>query len=269
MDKRFYKQVPEQKTESEAKPPDPSIPKRSPNKDTLIHTPFHLPFLGPDKLGRGAFGTVVADTATIQGGTKKKKKRFAFKTYGKWDPNNGSWGLPPDVSAKNSLRIYLKLRETGIRVFPTYRISEDEKTVLMTLGKQKGWWVYSSNAPEKKRLEKIKAIVNFDDFLQSLSVNLELANQNGITLPKDAYFFLVKKINETEHQADFVIGDLDLVSWVEPKTPNDIQGEIRILENNIEISIILNRFVNSLVYGENRQTYINKIQAKFPVKKCN
>lgn len=137
----------------------------------------------------GAFGTVYAVDVQLPG--VKEKHQFALKELHSPDPN--------------VIRNYNRAREAGLKVWKTYRVSEDNRSILMSVGSSEGWRLMGENSKltEQERADFLP-ISNFDSFLDTYYKDAIKAADHKISIAGDVPFFRVKK-----DQLDFVLGDLD------------------------------------------------------------
>lgn len=116
----------------------------------------------------------------------------------------------PDRAKRETERAfdnYRKAKNAGLRVFPTYRISEDHTSILMTNGNADSTLVLSNN----KNLRELGLPPIRDEALtpaltDSIIEHAKLASEHKILIPVDAYFFLY---NHGQQTTDFILGDLD------------------------------------------------------------
>ncbi len=91
-----------------------------------------------------------------------------------------------------------------MKVFPTYRISDDGKSILMTSGFLNDQICLGDNSLESPIIEEIEDV---DKFILSFFREALKAAQEGIPLGSDVPFIIVSKDKPTK--VDFVLGDLD------------------------------------------------------------
>jgi len=106
--------------------------------------------------------------------------------------------------AKQALENYSSAKKAGLKVFPTFRISEDGKSILMTSGFLNDQICLGDNNLKNPAIEKIKDV---DKFISSFFAEALKAAQKGIPLGADVPFIIVSKDKPTK--IDFVLGDLD------------------------------------------------------------
>lgn len=169
--------------------------------------------LDAKKINQGAIGEIF-DTVTEVGG---RKKRFIIKKF--FDPETRDGPYNPAIGPERTFENYNVCKRAGLKVFPTYRISQDKKSILMTNAFSDEWVCIGSNQEDSSiNLEtfsetKFTEIANFEVFLDSVFGEAIKAAAQDITLPTDCYFFLIQR--ETSHAAkvlDFVLGDLDQIT---------------------------------------------------------
>ncbi|MDD5750030.1 MAG: hypothetical protein PHU56_00030 [Candidatus Pacebacteria bacterium] len=157
------------------------------------------------KIGRGIFGEVSFSETEIVNNDKVKNKNFAVKLF------------KSEERALKALNNFKKLKESGLKVFTTYRLAEDGKSILMTYGDKPGSLLVSFNRSENlKYLENhpIKEIAGFGEFIDSMGEHAKLAADKKIIIPNDAYFFSVSDTADQDTKSmDFIIGDLDTITY--------------------------------------------------------
>jgi len=147
------------------------------------------PINATERESGGAFGTVYAVDVQLPG--VKEKHQFALKELHSPNPN--------------VIKNYNRAKEAGLRVWKTYRVSEDNKSILMSVGSSEGWRLMGENSKltEQERADFLP-ITNFDSFLNTYYKDAIKAADHKISIAGDVPFFRVKK-----DQLDFVLGDLD------------------------------------------------------------
>jgi hypothetical protein len=118
-----------------------------------------------------------------------------------------------ESAARDALRNYQLAKRAGLKVFSTYRLSEDRTSILMTNGNLGGHFCFGSNIHSPRALKvmgrKIPAIDNLDELISGLVAEAQKAAEHQLQLHHDTYFFLVNR--ENPRRADFVDGDMDNV----------------------------------------------------------
>ncbi|MBU0732208.1 hypothetical protein KKC88_04995 [Patescibacteria group bacterium] len=159
-----------------------------------------------EKVGSGHFG----DVYLVEGKIGNHKKEFVIKRY-KDDLGDSFDSL---MDAKKAFSNHSKAKKAGLKVFPTYRLSEDKNSILMTSAAGEGKYCLAITIDEidrsyvdSKGFENIKEIPNFEELANNIFKGAVKAAENNIFLYMDSYFFMT---GENE-DVDYVIGDLDLV----------------------------------------------------------
>ena len=141
------------------------------------------------RIGGGVFG----DTYEAQVTVGNHKRTFVIKRF------RIVAGLTPEENATEAMRNYDAAKKAGLKVFPTYRLGEDKKSILMTSGNTQDSVCIGTGGDSPKiedilgtRIEQIA-----DDDLHLLvdgvfSQAIQ-AGEHNIVLPADAYFFLQLK----------------------------------------------------------------------------
>lgn len=200
-----------------------------------------------EELGKGAFGT--ASSVAIE--TGKHKFPFVLKEY-----NN-------ELSAKDELQKYIDAKEAGFKVFPTFRISEDGKKVIMTTGHTNEWVCIGSNnenvggSLESLGLSKIKSLdtEGFDSFLKNYFNQAVIAAQNKFSVAFDAPFFLTERNNKDNVKIDFVLGDLGQVG----KNLSGDDDRRRNMKNVTNLKVAVTDFIKKNL--EDPKIYLGKINS--------
>ncbi len=117
---------------------------------------------------------------------------------------------------KQSYENYKALKEIEIPTWTTYRIKEEHKLALMTLGIKEGEILLTANdddqidiAPLKEN--PVKKIDNLDEFVLKASQILEKVNIHGYRLSADSYGVIFKPQQNAlgVYNIDIIISDLD------------------------------------------------------------
>jgi hypothetical protein len=163
-------------------------------------------------LSQGAMGSVSVVEAEVKG----KKKSFVLKKF------KDKAGLSAKELAKNAYDNYNNARKSGLRVFPTYRLSAQQTGILMTNGNLEGFACIGTNQESPKidskefGLEKLNYIENFSDLIEILYEQAENSALAKIRFHDDCFMFLVNKGKTS--LVDVVIGDMDNVTKTQENT---------------------------------------------------
>jgi len=158
-------------------------------------------------LGRGGIGEV-HEVLVELGGHKKTMALKEFK-----DDYMDFYKRPGEkMDAEEAFEHYQKAQKAGLKVFKTYRLSKDRKSILMTNGHSQEIICLGTNNPKeniKEELEgeRLKSIDNLDEFLNNLYEEISKAVKNNFIVTPDSLFFLIDR--QTRTHLDFVFGDLD------------------------------------------------------------
>lgn len=179
----------------------------------------------------GAFGVVYDVDLQLPG--SEKTYHFVLKEM------HGS-GEQAEEKVDNAINNFLRAKQAGLRVWTTYRMSEDGKSILMTTGNMKGWKVLQSQRVGES-LPKMNppSMNNFKSLLVKYYGDAVKAATNKISIAADVPFFLVQ-----EDSIDFVLGDLDLLE----KSDQDPKKMLR--QNLQNLHAILTRFFEDNYKGE-------------------
>lgn len=196
------------------------------------------------KLGSGNYG----DVSEVEIEKGKHKIKLATKDYSK-DLDNA------EMRAERAYKNYLLVKSAGLKVFPTMRISEDKKKLLMTLGTNANNFIVSKGSEIK--WEKIKKLDNLDSLITNLKDNIKKASLSDILLESDLYFLLINK--SKPNKVDFVIGDYDLIRSI--KDNKHRYGIGYALSTNVKNTIInLRELISMYVEEKYKKEYIQKLE---------
>ena len=165
-------------------------------------------------IGGGSYG--IASLVELE--AKQHRFQFVIKKYSN----------PGD--AEDALKNYLTAKAAGLKVFRTFRISEDRQKVIVTTGHTKNWVCIGSNntgvggSLGSLALPKLNSIKDFDKFLKDYFEQAKIATKKNIRILGDSPFFLVERGSTDNVRMDFVLGDLD----------NVLANHPTFLERNVE-----------------------------------
>ncbi|MCL5011137.1 MAG: hypothetical protein M1127_02925 [Patescibacteria group bacterium] len=206
------------------------------------------------KISEGCFGDIfrVKSEISAEKSQKVKKRSFVVKSFDSL------------MDAKNALEKLILLREAGLKTYPTYRLDDDKKSILMTNLSKKGQRVISTNTDSKDSQliyrHQISEIENFDDLLKKMLEHAEMASKKKIFLPNDSYFFsLYKTTNPSAKKMDFFIGDPDSVI---SKKEWDSEEEILDL-NKYSLYSALSTMINTVILPPHCLDYLEKVRLFF------
>lgn len=177
-------------------------------------------------IDKGLFGDIFYSIIKIKG----RKRYFIIKRY-----KEGLADKPASRWAKEAFENYRFTKEAGSKVFPTFRIDTDEKSILMTAGfMENQTCVGSNNKVNLKELGQppIKEIVNFNVFLSNFFKEYVKAARAGIFIGGDVPFFIINNLEIVE--LDFVFGDLDNIIVHQNPTKNYLP---LLIESNLQTAI--------------------------------
>ena len=220
--------------------------------------PTQLTITGKRRIGSGIFGTAF-QTEVMVGCHARKLVIKRFKTIDR----RGIVTTAKENAAK-AMANYAAAKKAGLKVFPTYRLSEDGESIVMTNGNIGSTICisneHSSHLPNigepKIQLRGDAACTSLIDsvFDQAL-----LAANHDISIHSDAFFFLYDK---TTGGIDFVIGDLDNVD--RRKLP---PNESRLLNNLYGAEMALISFMNGNVEApSNYLKTISEVRDEIKIK---
>ncbi len=166
------------------------------------------------------FGNIFYSNAEIG----DRKRKFITKRY--YDRKR----------AEKAFRNYSLAKKARLKVFPTFRIGEDKKSILMTTGFKENEICVGSNIRtgmdlDVLKLAKIEEIedLELDTFLENFFNEGLKAAKSGLLLTlDDSAFFILSKNKPTK--IDFVLGDLDNLKEATPGKYIGMQNMRRIKE---------------------------------------
>lgn len=162
------------------------------------------------RIGEGAYGTVDLVNCDVVRGEKRRPIALVVKTY------KDSEFATNESDAQEALQNYNILKNAGLKVFPTCRISEDAKKIVMTSGMNDTTVCLGTNAGSSTmddfQEQKLNMVNEFPHFLKEFFGQATIATEHDILLERDAYFLLVDTLS---HTLNFVLGDVDEVYQVD------------------------------------------------------
>lgn len=200
-----------------------------------------IQIVGEKYIGGGTFGKIyLADTLVA-----RRPRRFVIKRY-KGDT------LAAERFAKKALTNYQRAKEAGLKVFPTYRMGEDGRSILMTDGHGDSTICLSNNRtlPELGIPQIANAAIS-PSLIEGVIAQAKKASEKRILIPNDAYFFIYDRSAQT---TDFVIGDLDMLG-------KDLSSGHALWHNMRTAKNSLLSFVYS--NAQNARYQANIVQSKF------
>lgn len=215
-------------------------------------------FVQQQQIGEGTFATAHSVIVEQGEGEQRRQKRMVVKRY------DGRHGEPPEENAEQAVQHYENLRAAGVRVFTTYRLSDDHKSILMTSGHSADWVCIGTNAgtenlssfPELGR-NKLPAISEFPKLVGQIMADTRKATQAGLFIGSDALFMMVNRTDPTK--LDYVFGDLDYTGAKD--------DDPKFLQKNYErIQQVVQRFV--VLNVENPRPYLEELKNQYLTAKA-
>ena len=163
-----------------------------------------LKIISETHINEGVFGDIFDAVVEING----KRKRFIVKKYKSFYYRTIFHSA--EENAKEAMENYTLAKNSGLKVFPTFRMGEDGKSILMTTGFLNDQICVSvNNTKNIVDFEKtsIKEIQDLNKFLTEFFTEGLKAAQKGIRIHEDVVFFILNKTEPTK--IDFVLGDVD------------------------------------------------------------
>jgi len=143
---------------------------------------------------------------------------------------------------QKAFRGYELAKNAGLKVLPTFRITEDEQMALMTYaGTNELEPIKQSRSKDREPNEKALAISNLDDVLNQMEKQVRLATKANIQLGPDIFVYLLGK---NDNRLDFVIVDTSDIRANELRI-----GEKDLYKNNLlTVVISLEGLLMNLLY---------------------
>jgi hypothetical protein len=205
---------------------------------------------GKQSLGEGVYARV-REVLVKKG---NHEKTFALKDY-KTKSNLENAKL----LATNAFNHYLRAKESGLKVVPTLRISDDSTELLTTLLTNENISLIDSGSSKKwGNAPLIQDIDNIREITEQLVENAIKASDAEIVVSGDAYAFVIDN-NKISH-LNFFLFDFDLVESIEEL------GSYydNILEGNLKNAhFAFKNFVYHCIPEENREEIKQKFDIDF------
>lgn len=162
-------------------------------------------------LGSGCYSWWVAEVnveLADQTGSEEVTHNMAIKRYG---------GEKARQDLKKSHNNYRTLKEAEIPTWDTYRINEEHKLALMTLGVKENEIMRTANDFDSKpdtewfKRNPVEKIENLDEFVKKASLILKKLNAHGYRLRGDSYGIVFKPQPNASgvYDLDIIVADLD------------------------------------------------------------
>ncbi|PIR04200.1 MAG: hypothetical protein COV59_03385 [Candidatus Magasanikbacteria bacterium CG11_big_fil_rev_8_21_14_0_20_39_34] len=203
---------------------------------TRVYITHKTPIAGGENESRGAYGIVYSVDVQLEG--SEKTYPFALKEFHDYKKDE----------TKNALENHRRAKHAGLKVWNTYRISEDGSSILMSTGDVKGWEILGQKTIlSKEKRETTLPFENFQNFLSEYYSQAQKAAEHNIAIAGDVPFLKIR-----EHELDFVLGDMDLLE------PSSQTNQLTIQRQNVQ------NLHSTLVYfleknfGEQAQIYIDQ-----------
>ena len=197
-----------------------------------------VPIARSEYESRGAYGTVYSVDVRME--WAKKTYPFALKEF-----------HPQKTEAtQEALKNHRHAKLAGLKVWNTYRISEDGTSILMTDGDTDDWEILGQKTTlSKEKRDTTLPFENFEVFLAEYYSQAQKAAQHGIGIAGDVPFLKIRG-----HNIDFVLGDVDLLNpsfalhYTEPMIQN---------QNIQNLHTVLVYFLERN-FGDQAQPYIDE-----------
>ncbi|HEY0220815.1 MAG TPA: hypothetical protein VGC58_01180, partial [Candidatus Paceibacterota bacterium] len=157
----------------------------------------------------GGFGVVYAVDVQVPG--RDKKYPFVLKEF------HGTGTNIAKEAALTAMRNHRLAQQAGLKVWRTYRISENQESILMSTGNTDGWQIIGDfNKIDLENKSELLNIENFNGFLNDYYQEAAKAAKKKIIISSDVPFFRV-----LNNKIDFVLGDVDQLT-VSEKSEQEI-----------------------------------------------
>ena len=176
-------------------------------------------------LGSGSYSRWVAEVnveLANDTATEKKTHNMVIKRY----EEEGSDAVQ---DLRESYENFRALKKIDMSTWDTYRINEEHKLALMTLGVKENEILLTANDSDEINIDQfrgnpVKKIENLNEFVAKASLILEKANMYGYRLRADTYgaIFKPQPNNPGVYKLDIIISDLD--SLDSSKDPHYIEN---------------------------------------------
>lgn len=210
-------------------------------KETTVH------IVSETLINNGSFGKIF-DTVVEVGG---HKKRLIIKKY-----NDASEKYAKE-NAEHAFKNYSLAKEAGLKVFPTFRIGENGKSILMNTGfSNEQICIGVNNFKNVENLGRpfISEIINIDEFLLNLFTESQKATAKGLKLHSDVFFFIISRKEPAE--MDFILGDLDNLNKINPED----YKERELIQHNMKcVETAFRYFLEKNVYRNEREKFLEKL----------
>ncbi|MBU0998689.1 hypothetical protein KKG24_00050 [Patescibacteria group bacterium] len=202
------------------------------------------------------------DTLVEIGGHRKRfivKKYFDYPTDAIEKRTKASPLGWSKINAQTAFKNYSLAQKAGLKVFPTFRMGEDKKSILMTTGFLDNQICVSSNnkitvVELGRPLIKEMGGEMLDKFLSTIFTEGLKASQKQISLHSDMFFFILSKDEPTK--IDFVLGDLDNLRKEEKLIPTESIKS----DNMINIKKALYHFCEKNINRNFSKKFLDKIE---------
>jgi hypothetical protein len=206
-------------------------------------------------IGQGSYGAVYQADVVIG----SHARRFAIKQF------QYRFRLGIDMGAEfaaRSMANYKTAKEAGLKVFPTYRLGQDKKSILMTNGNSGSTICIGSDfqsslvAREESRIAPGVRSKSFRNLIRGVLGQAQIATDHNISLGHSDVFFYF--INQHTNELGFVLGDFDMLN------PSPDENRRILLDENLAIAASsLSYFVdNNFEFANSYLNSLDKIYEK-------
>jgi len=182
------------------------------------------------------------------------------------------------TNARKAHGNYVRAREAGLRVLPEYRLTQDERGIVMTCLGQDGQICAAVNnrvdSPERANRERIDRFTNFSRLAERMLQEARTAAQRGIGLLYDSFLFTfppgrkeARRLwgeESIQSAADFYIADMDKVMSRSMAPDELLRFNMQSVRSALE-SLIQNHV--SARYQEAHRVILRKMYGKTAVKR--
>jgi hypothetical protein len=168
------------------------------------------------RIGGGHFGDVYLADVHFQQASQERRRQMIVKEY---RPNPAKPGMEHKL-AERAIRNHQLAKEAGLKVFPTFRLSAEGNSILMTLADTERWICVGTNEGSDSLREMAggefaaKPDDEMERFINQVLDQAQLAKQSALSLDSDMIFMLVDRAERKK--MDYVLGDMDMITqWPE------------------------------------------------------
>lgn len=184
------------------------------------------------KIGGGFYGDVFLADVHMTDGHTERHRQMVVKAYRSKDSAPGK----ERQLAQRAMHNYGLAKAAGLRVFPTFRLSPEGNSILMTLANTEAWICVGTNEGS----DSVQAVAGtelsvepngqLETFINQVLDQAELAKRASLSLDSDMIFVLIDRAKR--NKMDYVFGDMDMVTqWPREMLKNG--GDQQLYQTNL------------------------------------